>query len=80
MSKKLGTFDVNPEAGHWMTQHGPDEWIAGVVLGRQMTPKLELLAEQYNTGEVGGSYHESTFEGGGRLRLGGPVSLMFMFV
>jgi hypothetical protein len=47
-------------------------------VGYQATRRLELLAEEYNKGEVGGDYHESTFGGGGRCRLGGPVVLIFM--
>ncbi|HET7183647.1 MAG TPA: hypothetical protein VFI82_03120 [Terriglobales bacterium] len=78
LSKKLGPIQVNPEAGYWFTQHGPDLWIAGIAVGHQASERLELLAEQYNTGDVGGSYHESTFGGGGRLRLHGPVLLIFM--
>jgi hypothetical protein len=78
VSKKLGPIEVNPEAGYWITQHGPDVWIAGIAVGRQVTSRLELLAEEYNTGDVGGDYHESTFGGGGRLRLGGPAVLIFM--
>lgn len=78
VSKKLGPVQVNPEAGYWITQHGPNVWIAGIAVGYQATRRLELLAEEYNTGEVGGDYHESTIGGGGRCRLGGPVLLIFM--
>jgi hypothetical protein len=78
VSKKLGPLQINPEAGYWFTQHGPDEWIAGIVIGHPATPRLELLAEEYNTGEVGGQYHESTIDGGARCRIGGPVTLLFM--
>jgi hypothetical protein len=78
VSKKLGSVKVNPEAGYWFTQHGPDVWIAGIAAGYQATSRLELLVEEYNTGEVGGDYHESTIGGGGRWRIGGPVLLIFM--
>jgi len=78
VSKKLGPVEVNPEAGYWVTQHGPDVWIAGVAVGRQVTSRLELLAEEYNTGEVGGDSHESTLGGGGRWHIGGPAVLLFM--
>jgi hypothetical protein len=78
VSKKLGAVQINPEAGYWIAQHGRDEWIAGIAAGYQATRRLELLAEEYNTGEVGGDYHESTFGGGRRCRLGGPVVLIFM--
>ena len=78
VSKRVGPVQVNPEAGYWITQHGPDVWIAGIAVGRQVTRRLELLAEEYNTGEVGGDYHESTIGGGGRWRIGGPVLLIFM--
>jgi hypothetical protein len=78
VSKRVGPVQVNPEAGYWITQHGPDLWIAGIAAGYQATGRLELLAEEYNTGEVGGDYHESTIGGGGRWRLGGPVVLIFM--
>jgi hypothetical protein len=78
VSRKVGPIDLNPEVGYWFTQHGPDLWLAGVAVGRQATPRLELLAEEYNTGEIGGSYHESTIGGGGRLKLTESVLLIFM--
>jgi hypothetical protein len=78
VSKRVGPVQVNPEAGYWITQHGPDVWIAGIAVGYQATSRIELLAEEYNTGEVGGDYQESTIGGGGRWRIGGSVLLIFM--
>jgi len=78
IAKRVGPIEINPEVGYWFTQHGPDSWLAGVAVGRQATSRLELLAEEYNTGELGGSHHENTLGGGGRLRLAEPVLLIFM--
>jgi hypothetical protein len=78
ISKKVGPIQVNPEVGYWFTQNGPDLWLAGVCVGHQASQRLELLAEAYNTGEVHGSYHESTIGGGGRLKLADTALLIFM--
>ncbi|MGI9101385.1 MAG: hypothetical protein ACR2IF_02970 [Terriglobales bacterium] len=78
VSKKIGPVEVNPEAGYWITQFGPNQWFAGIAVGHQATPRLELLAEEYNIVEVGGDYHESTIGGGGRLRLAHSALLIFM--
>jgi hypothetical protein len=78
ITKKVGPIDANLEVGRWITQHGPDQWIAGLALGKQVTRKFEALGELYNLRAIGGSDRENTFGLGGRLHL--SKSLLFLFM
>ncbi|MFB3917704.1 MAG: hypothetical protein ACE14M_13295 [Terriglobales bacterium] len=78
IAKNFGPVDVNIEAGHRFSQHAPGEWIAGVALGHEASRRLELLGELYGIRASGGGTHETTFDGGGRFKLGGPLLLLFM--
>lgn len=77
LSKKLGPVDINGEGGYWFTQYGSDEWIAGLAFGHEFK-KLELIGEIYGTGATNGSDQATTFDMGGRYRLGEPIYLLFM--
>lgn len=76
--KKVGSFDVNGEAGYWFPQYGPGAWIFGLAVGRQMNQRLELLAEVYDFQTARPGQTDTTFDGGGRLKLKGPLVLLFM--
>jgi hypothetical protein len=78
VTKKIGPIDVDGEAGYNFTQSRPDNWIAGLALGHQATPRLEVLGEIYRNAEIGTSIHNNTFDFGGRLKLHNPVLLLFM--
>jgi hypothetical protein len=77
-TKKLGPIDVNWEVGYNTVHLGPDGWIAGVVVGRDVTKKLELDAELYGTGTFRNSSNQQTLDGGMRYKLHAPFILLLM--
>lgn len=77
-TKTIGPVNINAEGGYWITQFESNEWIAGVVAGRQVKPRLELLAEIYGTGKTDGSEHEESVDVGGRYKLRERLLLLFM--
>jgi Putative MetA-pathway of phenol degradation len=78
VTKKVGPIDVDGEAGYNFAQSRPDNWIAGLALGHQATPRLEVLGEIYRNAEVGTPVHDNTFDFGGRIKLRNTVLLLFM--
>lgn len=78
VTKKVGPVDVNGEVGHWFQHYGPGRWIFGLAVGRQMTARLELLGEFYNIRSADPGQADSTLGGGGRMKLKGPLVLLFM--
>ena len=76
--KKVGPVDVNGEVGHWFTQYRPDQWIFGLAFGYQATRRLELLSEIYDFKTSDPAQADTTFDFGGRLKLKGPLVLLFM--
>ena len=77
-TKTIGPLNFNAELGYWITQYGPDEWKAGLAAGRQVKPRLELLAEFYNSGKTDGTEHDTSFDFGGRFKIREHLLLLFM--
>lgn len=77
-SKKFGPIDVNYETGYQFVDKGHDGWIMGLVLGRDITEKLELDMELYATGAFSDSSSQPLIDFGGRYKLHKPVILLFM--
>ena len=78
LTKRVGPVEVNGEVGHWFQQYEPDRWIFGLAVGRQVTERLELLAEYYHIKSSDAAARDETLDGGGRLKLKGPFVLLFM--
>ena len=78
VTKKVGSFVVNPEVGYWFADKAGAAWATGIVVGRDVTKKLELDGELYDTANTNGSNHWNTFDGGGRYKLGEHFVLLFM--
>jgi hypothetical protein len=78
VTKKVGPFVINPEAGYWFAEDKGAAWATGVVVAREVSKRLELDGELYATANTNGSSHWTTFDGGGRCKIGGPVVLLFM--
>ena len=78
ITKKVGPVEVNGEAGHWFTQEGPPRWIFGLALGRQLTQRLELIGEYYRVKSSDPGAADETLDGAGRLKIKGPLLLIFM--
>ena len=78
VTKTLGPVVINPEAGYWFAGKTGAAWATGVVVAREVSKRLELDGELYATANTNGSNHWTTFDGGGRCKIVGPVVLLFM--
>ena len=77
-TKKLGPIDVNWEAGYQAVHLGPDGWITGLVVGHDISKKLELDAEFYGLGRFNNSNNQQTLGAGARYKLRPPFILLLM--
>lgn len=78
VTKKVGSFEVNPEVGYWFGSQKGAAWAAGIIVLREMNKRLELAGELYNTANTDGSSHWNTYDGGGRYKLGEHFVMLFM--
>ena len=78
ITKRIGTFDVDIEAGYYVAGHGPKERILGLVAGRSVTERLELDAEVYVDRAYGAAPHSTTLDLGGRYKLRRGIIALFM--
>ncbi|MGD0790998.1 MAG: hypothetical protein ABR920_04435 [Terriglobales bacterium] len=78
VTKKVGPFVVNPEVGYWFADKAGAAWATGIVVGRDVSKRLELDGELYATANTNGSNHWTTFDGGGRYKLAEHFVLLFM--
>ncbi len=76
--KQVGPVEVNPEAGYIFASGNGAGWFTGLVVGRDVSKRLELDGELYNSANTNGSNHWNTFDGGGRFQLGEHYILLFM--
>lgn len=77
-TKKIGALDVDAEIGFALRQHGANDWIAGLALGRSVTPRWELVGEFNAAARTDGTDRETTLDAGTRYRLFRPVVLLLM--
>ncbi len=77
-TKKLGPIDINWEVGYDAVHRGPDGWIAGFVVGHDVTKKLEFDAEFYGLGTFNNSNNQQTLGAGARYKLHPPFILLLM--
>ncbi len=77
-SKKLGPVSLNWEVGYNVVHAGPDGYLAGVVVGRDVTENLEIDAEFYSVGTFHSSNGQQTIEGGARYKIHPPFILLLM--
>jgi hypothetical protein len=77
-SKKVGPLDVNWEVGYNAVHLGPDGWIAGLVVGRDISKKLELDAEFYGLGAFNDSNNQQTLGAGARYKVRPSLILLLM--
>jgi len=78
VTKKVGPFEINPEAGYWFASNKGAAWATGVVVAREVSKRLELDGELYATANTNGTNHWTTFDGGGRYKLAEHLVLLFM--
>jgi hypothetical protein len=77
ISKKVGPFHINPEAGYWFASGKGAAWATGVVVLHEVNQRLELAGELYSTANTNGSNHWNTFDFGGRYTLQKHFVLLF---
>ena len=77
-TKKLGPISINGEAGYQAVHFGPDGWIAGFVIGHDVTKKFEVDAEFYGIGTFNNSNNQQTLGAGARYKLRPPFILLLM--
>jgi hypothetical protein len=77
-SRKIGPIDVDYEAGYLFVHKGPNGWLNGLVLGHDLTPKLEMDVELYNQGTFHPSANQPTIDFGARYKIRPPVILLLM--
>ncbi len=77
-SRKIGPVDVNYEMGYQFTHKGRDGGFLGLVVGRDVTRKLELDMEFYYQHTFHPSVNQPTIDFGARYKLHSPVILLLM--
>ncbi len=77
-SKKLGPINLNWEVGYNYVHTGASGWLAGVVVGHDVTENLEIDAEFYALGAFNPSSGQQTIEGGLRYKIHPPFILLLM--
>jgi hypothetical protein len=78
LSRKIGPVDVNYEMGYQFVHKGPDGGFLGLVVGRDVTRKLELDTEFYYQHTFHPSANQPTLDFGARYKIHRPVILLFM--
>jgi hypothetical protein len=76
--KRLGRIDVNWEVGYNAVHLGPDGWLAGLIVGSDISKKLELDAEFYGLGTFNRSNNQQTLGAGARYKLSPSFVLLLM--
>jgi len=77
-SRKFGPVDVDYEIGYQIVHKGSNGWLSGLVVGHDLTPKLEIDLEVYSQGTFHPSESQPTMELGARYKLHKPVILLLM--
>lgn len=78
VTKKIGSLDVDLEAGYYFPGNSPKERILGLVVGRPIDERLELDAEIYDDRVYDASPHSTTLDIGGRYKLSTGIIALFM--
>jgi hypothetical protein len=77
-SRKVGPVHVNLEGGYQVVNDGPNGWLAGLVVGRDLTKKLELDSEFYATGTWHPGFAQPSVDVGARYKLHRPIIVLLM--
>jgi hypothetical protein len=78
VEKPVGRLNLSFEGGYYIPWHSYGERILGFALGREVTPKLELMGELYNDYPMGRLPHDTTFDGGGTYKFHEGLLLLVM--
>jgi len=78
VTKRVGSLDLDFEAGYYFPDHGPKERIFGLVAGKPLTERFELDAEIYDDRAQDVTPRSTTFDVGGRYKLRPGIIALFM--
>ena len=77
-SKTFGPVDVDYEIGYELVHKGPNGWLSGLVLGHDLTKKLEIDMELYSEGAFHPFDNQPTIDFGARYKIHRPVIFLLM--
>jgi hypothetical protein len=77
-STRMGSIDVDVEAGYYFARHGAQEEIFGFVAGHTFNERLQLDAELYDDHVIGAQPRELLLDLGGRYKLSPAFIVLFM--
>ena len=77
-SRKVGPVDLDYEIGYNFAHKGPNGWLTGLVIGRDVTEKFEIDMELYNEGTFHPAENQPTIDFGGRYKITPSMILLFM--
>jgi hypothetical protein len=77
IAKTVGPVEVNAEVGYRMVRQGSDEWEYGFLVARQMTRRIEILAEVHGYMVRAMREDELFFNAGSRIRLNKNCLILF---
>ncbi len=77
-TKKLRSVNVNWEVGYNPVHLGPDGWIAGIVVGQDVSKRLQVDAEVFGLGTFSASNNQQTLGVGARYKLSSAFTLLLM--
>jgi hypothetical protein len=77
-TKKIGPIDLNLETGYNIVHLGPNGWFTGLVIGHDVSKKLEVDAELYTSGTVHPTLVQPLIDAGARYKLHRPFILLLM--
>jgi hypothetical protein len=78
VQKRVGPLDVNLEVGYYWPRNGADERFLGLVVGRQVSERLELDAEVFADRASGAPPNDTTLDFGFRYKLHPAFILLCM--
>jgi hypothetical protein len=76
IQRNVGAFEVGVETGRWFRQDGDDSWVAGLVVGKPWSERLETMVEIHDEELIGSSRHEVLANVGARLKLSNTFVLL----
>jgi len=78
VARRIGPLDVNLEVGYYVPRNGAYERFAGLVIGRQLSDRLELDGELYADRASGQPPDDTTLDLGFRYKLSAAFIVLGM--
>lgn len=69
VQRQLGAFEVGVETGRWLRQNDNDSWVAGLVVGKPLSERVEAMVEIHDEELIGSPQRELLVNVGARLKL-----------